>query len=98
MPEDEHTTPTTIREVGIHIGYIRADIQELKKIVETVSTQVLPRVEFEKYKDEHQLEHDEINKKLDKKHWVAIFLSSAMTLVLTSTIIYVVNDIIRGAN
>lgn len=32
MPED-HTTPTTVKEVGIHIGYIREDIAELKRTV-----------------------------------------------------------------
>ncbi len=34
---DEHTeAPTTIKEVGIHIGYMRNDISQLKKIMETL--------------------------------------------------------------
>ena len=34
---DEHTeAPTTIKEVGIHIGYMRTDISEMKKLIETL--------------------------------------------------------------
>lgn len=33
----EHTeAPSTIKEVGIHIGYMRQDITEMKKILETL--------------------------------------------------------------
>lgn len=34
---NEHTeSPSTIKEVGIHIGYMRDDIAQLKKIMETL--------------------------------------------------------------
>lgn len=34
---DEHAeAPSTIKEVGIHIGYMRADISEMKKLIETL--------------------------------------------------------------
>ena len=33
MNEANEQVPTTIKEVGIHIGYMRADIKELKDIM-----------------------------------------------------------------
>lgn len=51
MSEDDHTkAPTTIREVGIHIGYMRdaqkqtqGDINEVKKLIEDIKVgQVSP--------------------------------------------------------
>lgn len=36
---ENHTeAPTTIKEVGIHVGYMRDDIRELKEIVKTLPT------------------------------------------------------------
>lgn len=32
--EDHKEAPTTIKEVGIHIGYLRQDIVEMKKLIE----------------------------------------------------------------
>lgn len=37
MPE-EISPPTTIKEVGIHVGYMRDDIRELKDIVKSLPT------------------------------------------------------------
>ena len=34
---DEHVeAPQTIKEVGIHIGYMRQDIADMKKLIETL--------------------------------------------------------------
>jgi len=36
---DNHAeAPTTIKEVGIHIGYMRDDLRELKEIVKSLPT------------------------------------------------------------
>ena len=34
MPEDHKQPPETIKEVGIHIEYLRGDISELKALLE----------------------------------------------------------------
>ena len=33
MPEDHKQTPTTVKEVGIHVGYLREDIGEIKELL-----------------------------------------------------------------
>lgn len=33
MPDDHKQTPTTVKEVGIHVGYLREDIGELKELL-----------------------------------------------------------------
>lgn len=55
---DEHTkTPTNVREVGIHIGYIRDDIAELKAIVKEMKEEAVGRIEFEEYKKNNAIRH-----------------------------------------
>jgi hypothetical protein len=36
MTPEHVEPPSTIKEVGIHIGYMREDISELKKLLETM--------------------------------------------------------------
>ena len=38
QPIDPTESPTTIKEVGIHVGYMRADIHELKEIIKELPT------------------------------------------------------------
>lgn len=45
---DEHTEPpTTIKEVGIHIGYMRNDINELKNVVANYTTVAATKADIE---------------------------------------------------
>lgn len=107
MTEEERNTPTTVRELGIEFrGFknlvderfvnLSADINRLAKALEEANSQKADqkdlldlRTDFKTFKASTQLT-------LDKRPWAAIFLSSALTLVLTTTILYVVNDILNG--
>jgi len=60
MPEDELQPPTNIKEVGVHMFYLRRD---LSKLTEALSVAVakftenaVPRKEFDDYKTEQTLE------------------------------------------
>lgn len=38
MTDDDHNKPpTTTREIGIHLGYLREDIKDLKETVENIA-------------------------------------------------------------
>jgi hypothetical protein len=48
MTDDEHTkAPTTIREVGIHIGYMREDMAEMKNAINTFTEHGATKAELE---------------------------------------------------
>jgi|GEM_PF-6136058 len=48
MNEDDHeNTPTTVREIGIHIGYLREDVKELKDVANQLAEGTITRKEFE---------------------------------------------------
>lgn len=47
MSEEEHKQPPkTIAELGIHFGYIREDVAELKDILERQATQMATKSEL----------------------------------------------------
>lgn len=47
MSEEEHKQPPkTIAELGIHFGYIREDVAELKGILERQTTQMATKAEL----------------------------------------------------
>ena len=108
MSEDSHQQPaTTVRELGIQFnGFMSLTDERFKNMNDAInrlakaledsnSTKadlkdvIELRTDFETFKTKTDL-------RLDKKPWVAIFLSGTLMTVLTATVLYVVNDLIGG--
>ena len=104
MTDDEHNTaPTTVKEVGIHIGYIRDDIAELKQIVKDIKDESVGRIEFEANKlqvvDKFvQVEADikELDRKVTKRPWTLGTSIAIFSSIITAVVLYVVQDLING--
>jgi len=65
MTEDHIEAPTTIKEVGIHIGYMRQDIADLTKLVKDLPNGFATKAEL--------LEHDKRITSLEKarsRNWL----------------------------
>ena len=66
MPEEEKI-PTTIREVGIHIGYLRTDMAEMKETIKEMAKNSPTRREFDELEERVSLLEafvDGVNKKI----------------------------------
>lgn len=104
MPE-ENKAPTTVKELGIELqGFkelvglkfdtMSGEITRLVKALEDASESKADKATVAAL----EVRVQGLEKAVSKKPWTAIFLSGALMTVLTSTIIYVVNDILRGGN
>lgn len=74
MPDDHTKAPTTIKEVGIHIGYMREDLTDLKKVVESFTESAATKAELAA-----------LNKRVDsleRKRWIQNTLSAILGAVL----------------
>lgn len=47
MDISEENAPTTVKEVGIHLTYMRRDLQDLKQLLEDQSATSVPRSEHD---------------------------------------------------
>lgn len=72
MSEEDHKIPTTVKELGIHIGYIRKDIADLKQIIKDMRAEAVGRVEFEEYKKNNAIRHVENEERITKLETNAI--------------------------
>ena len=97
MGEEELQPPTNIKEMGIHMFYLRRDMTKLTESFQEFTTNAVPRTEFDEYKLEQTDKYIELKKKVDRKPVVAIVLGSAFSALLTSLIIYMVTDILNGS-
>lgn len=51
MSEDEHTQPpTTVKEIGIHLGYMNESIVELKQLMKDMSAKAVSPESFDNLK------------------------------------------------
>ena len=102
MTEDDLQPPTNIKEMGIHMFYLRRDMSvlstDMSKLAEAVqkfTENAVPRKEFDDYKIEQTIELTEIKKALSKKPWMALILGGTFSALLTSLVIYMVMDLIN---
>ena len=104
MSDDEHNTaPTTVKEVGIHIGYLRDDIAELKQIVKDIKDESVGRIEFEANKLQAvdkfvqiDTEIKELESKVNKRPWTLGTSIAIFSSIITAVVLYVVEDLING--
>ena len=104
MSDDEHNTaPTTVKEVGIHIGYLRDDIAELKQIVKDIKDESVGRIEFEANKlqvvdrfVQVDTEIKELESKVNKRPWALGTSIAIFSSIITAVVLYVVEDLING--
>lgn len=98
MSEEELQPPTNIKEMGIHMFYLRRDMSELTKSLAEAVTKftdnAVPRKEFDDYKIDQALELTEIKKKLEKRPWTALVLGSLFSATLTTVIIYMITNLL----
>lgn len=86
---DHNDPPQTIKEVGIHIGYMREDIQELKELVRSMPTAFATKGELEEVKSEL---HERINhtkaevRQVDRRRWAQSSFSALFGAILTGLI------------
>lgn len=79
---EQHTTkpPTTVKEVGIHLGYIREDIKELKDIVKEMPNGFVT-------KDQHAELDKRVVKLEDRQNlknillWVGLVASAIINII-----------------
>lgn len=77
---DHEQAPTTIKEVGIHVGYMRDDLKELKDIIKTLPSS------FVSVKDHAELEKRvaKIESKNGLKNaiqWTALAVTTIISII-----------------
>lgn len=79
---DEHTEPpTTIKEVGIHIGYMRQDINDLKDLVRSQSGLYAPQRDLEEL-DKRVAKLEGRNNIKDTFLWVGLVASAIINILV----------------
>ena len=70
MPDDEHKQPPkTVAEIGIHVGYIREDLQEIKDVLRNSPS---------------RKEHDELVLRVEKLETLIDKVKSKIALTATT--------------
>ena len=85
MQEEHIEAPTTIKEVGIHIGYMRQDIADLTRLVKDMPNGFATKTEM--------LEHDKRITALEKakaKNWLFNTASAGVGALLFFLIQYAI--------
>ncbi len=93
-PDDNSQPPKTMAELGIHFHYLREDVTEIKGWFAKFDENIVPRAEFDKYKDGVTERLDEQDNKISKHSWVQITLTSVATLIVTLLVTYFVAGVI----
>lgn len=52
MKDEHNKPPTTVREIGIHLGYLREDIEKMNNKIEDAINNYVTKVEVEELKGE----------------------------------------------
>lgn len=99
---EESKTPTTVKELGIHIGYLREDLAELKTLIKEVRDETVGRIEFEEHKKtvfEKMLEIEQqiVDRfaQVNKQRWIQNTLSAILGVLLTLLTTYAFTDLIK---
>lgn len=57
MRDEHNKSPTTVREIGIHLGYLREDIEKMNDKIEEAIKNYATKVDVEELKSEvHEIE------------------------------------------
>lgn len=78
---EKQEPPATIKEVGIHITYMREDIHELKRLVESMATSFATKDEVEAVKKRVS----KLERRNDAKNtllWVGLVTSAIINIVV----------------
>jgi hypothetical protein len=62
MPDDHKQAPKTVAEIGIHIGYIRQDLQDIKEAIKDSPS----RGEFDNVKEDIEELKVQVDKRVTK--------------------------------
>lgn len=78
---EEHTeAPTTIKEVGIHVGYMRDDIKELKDTVKGLAVGFVSVKDFTELQD--RVTKVENNQGLKNTlQWIALAVTTIISII-----------------
>lgn len=76
---NDQEPPKTVKEVGIHIGYMKEDMNEIKSLLKDMKDGFVPRHEFTTFRDETVAKFQEMK----RRTWVQNTLSAVAGVVLT---------------
>lgn len=80
MQDDHIEPPTTIKEVGIHIGYMREDMNELKEMVKQLPNGFASKVDLTAL----EVRVTKLEKRNDLKNtlqWVALVVTTIISIL-----------------
>jgi hypothetical protein len=75
---NDQEPPKTVKEVGIHLGYMKGDITEIKELLKDMKDGYVPRHEYTTFKDEVNVKFQEMK----RRTWVQNTLSAVAGVVL----------------
>lgn len=79
---NEHNEPpTTIKEVGIHIGYMRNDMADMKKILETMPSAYVTKEEHAAH-DRRLIALESKNNLKNTLLWVGLVASAIINIIV----------------
>ena len=76
---NDQEPPKTVKEVGIHLNYMKEDMTEIKSLLKDLKDGFVPRNEFLDFKTETHAKFVE----LKRRTWVQNTLSAVAGVVLT---------------
>ena len=76
---NDQEPPKTVKEVGIHLNYLKEDMTEIKALLKDMKDGYVPRAEYTNFKDEINLKFQEMK----RRTWVQNTLSAVAGVVLT---------------
>jgi len=97
--EDHLEAPTTIKEVGIHIGYMRNDLGKLTKLVEDLPKSFATKEELaDQAKDNANtyVTKETYNKLASKINPIIVFCSIAAGTIITAVVGTAVTFLLNG--
>jgi len=99
MTEEDLQPPTNIKEVGIHMFYLRRDLAELTKAlsdaVSKFTDNAVPRKEFDDYKAETAGEITGLKQAQARRPWTSLILGSTFSAVFTALAIYALTSFLN---
>lgn len=86
---DHQEPPKTVKEVGIHLVYMKEDMVELKNLVKELKDGYVTRQEFEEFRTETDKRFNETK----RRTWLQNTLSAGAVLTLVAT--YAISEILN---